>query len=196
MDKQFKSLDQDILAFWFGAPDEAGHDEPREAWWLKDPAFDGEIRALFLAAYQSAVAGGLDAMAQTAEGALALILLLDQFSRNMFRGDSACYAGDEAARNIARQALECGFDKAVSPLRRWFFYLPFEHSENLDDQDLSLSLFEALPESARRDEAIAAARRHREIVALFGRFPHRNEILGRVTTPEEAAFLSRPNSSF
>ena len=196
MDKQFKSLVRDILGFWFGSPGEAGQDESREAWWLKDPAFDAQIRALFLEAYQSAVAGELDALAHTAEGALALILLFDQFSRNMFRGERACYASDEAARKIARQALDQGFDQAVSPLRRWFFYMPFEHSESLADQDLSVSLFEALPVSTRRDEVVTSALRHREIVAQFGRFPHRNEILGRTTTPDEAAFLQQPNSSF
>jgi uncharacterized protein (DUF924 family) len=196
VDKELQSLARDILAFWFGAPDEAGQDEPRETWWLKDPALDAEIRARFLGPYQGAAAGEFDAMAQTAEGALALILLLDQFSRNMFRDEPACYASDEAARKVAHLALDLGFDQAVSPVRRWFFYLPFEHSESLADQDLSLSLFEALPESPQRDETIASASRHREIVAQFGRFPHRNEILGRATTAEEAAFLRQPNSSF
>ncbi len=196
MDKQSRSLADDILAFWFGRPGEQDHGEPREAWWRKDPAFDEEIRSRYLGHRARAVAGRLDSMARTAKGALALILLLDQFSRNMFRGKPESYASDQQARKVARAALDARLDQAVLPVWRWFFYLPFEHSETLADQDLSASLFEALPEQPWRDQAIAAAARHREIVARFGRFPHRNEILGRKTTPEETAFLKQPNSSF
>lgn len=196
MDKQSRSLADDILAFWFGRPAEQGHGVPREVWWRKDPAFDAEIRSRYLGHRARAVAGELDPMARIPEGALALILLLDQFSRNMFRGAPESYASDEQARKLAREALDLGFDQAVSPLWRWFFYLPFEHSETLADQDLSVSLFEALPEQPGRDRAIAAAIRHREIVARFGRFPHRNGILGRQPTPQETAFLKQPNSSF
>ncbi len=196
MDTQSRALADDILAFWFGPPGEQGHGEPREAWWQNDSAFDAEIRSRYLGHHHRAVAGELDPMAQTAEGALALTLMLDQFSRNMFRGKPESYASDEQARRVAKQSLDSGFDRAVLSLWRWFFYLPFEHSETLADQDLSVSLFEAMPEQAGRDEAIASALRHREIVARFGRFPHRNEILGRESTPEETAFLKQPNSSF
>ena len=196
VDERCGLLVDDILGFWFGRPGEQGHGEPREAWWLKDPTFDAEIRSRYLDHHRRAVAGELDPMAQTAEGALALVLLLDQFSSNIFRGKAESYAGDQHARKVARQALDARFDQAVPPLWRWFFYVPFEHSEALADQDLSVSLFEALPEHTGRDAAIAAASRHREIVARFGRFPHRNGILGRETTPEETAFLKQPNSSF
>ena len=191
MDRQSASLADDILAFWFG-----GHDEPREAWWNKDPAFDETIRSRYLGHYRGAAAGELDQMEQTPEGALALILLLDQFPRNMFRGRPESYAGDEQARALARRALALDFDQAVPPVRRWFFYLPFEHSESLADQDLSVSLFAALPAQPGLEDANAAPLRHREIVARFGRFPHRNESLGRQSIPEEVEFLKEPNSSF
>ena len=190
------SLVDDILGFWFGRAGEPDHGEPRRAWWLKDPAFDAEIRSRYLDHHRRAFAGDLDPMADTAEGALALVLLLDQFSRNMFRDQPESYAADEKARKVAGAAIDAGFDQAVPPLWRWFFYVPFEHSETLADQDLSVSLFTALPEHGGRDAALTAASRHREIVARFGRFPHRNEILGRHTTPEESAFLKQPNSFF
>ncbi len=196
MDKQLKSLSDHILLFWFGRPDAEGRYSSREAWWQKDPAFDEEIRSRYLTPYGRAVTGELDPMAQTAEGALALILLLDQFPRNMFRGDPACYASDEQARTIATQALDAGFDQTMPAVWRQFIYMPFEHSEHLADQDLSVSLFESLPKQPGRVKAVASAHRHQEIVALFGRFPHRNEILGRDSTPEELEFLKQPNSSF
>ncbi len=196
MGSQFKSLSDHILLFWFGRPDSEGQYSSREAWWQKDPAFDEEIRSRYLTPYGCAVTGELDAMAHTAGGALSLILLLDQFPRNMFRGKPACYASDELARTIATQALDAGFDQTMPAVWRLFIYLPFEHSENLADQDLSVSLFQSLPNMPGREKTIASAHRHREIVARFGRFPHRNEILGRVTTPEEKEFLKQPNSSF
>jgi len=196
VDKPPKSLTDDILEFWFGLPGDEGFGQTREAWWQKDPAFDAEIRSRYLGHHRRAVAGELDTMAQTPEGALALILLLDQFSRNMFRGGPESYASDGQALGLAREALDAGFDQAVPPLRRWFFYLPFEHSEILADQDLSVSLFAALPGRNEQDESMASVHRHREIIALFGRFPHRKQILGRESTAEEIEFLKQPNSSF
>lgn len=192
-------LTDDILAFWFGKPEDdgyCGHGEPREAWWQKDPVYDAEIRSRYLDHYARAIAGELDSMAQTPEGALALILMLDQFPRNMFRGRPETYASDEKARKLAREALGSGFDQCLPPVWRWFFYLPFEHSETLADQDLSVSLFEALPDIEGTEQTHSSSLRHREIVARFGRFPHRNEILGRDSTPEEIEFLKEPNSSF
>lgn len=199
MDTRAITLIDDILAFWFGRPEDdgyGGHGAPREAWWQKDPAFDAQIRSRYLDHYRRAHAGELEAMAQTPEGALALILMLDQFPRNMFRGKPETYASDEQARKLAREALALGFDKAVPPVWRWFYYLPFEHSEILADQDLSVSLFEAQPDHTGKDQTIASSLRHREIVARFGRFPHRNQILGRDSTPQETEFLKQPNSSF
>lgn len=196
MDHQFRSLTGDILEFWFDLPGDEGFGQSREAWWHKDPAFDAQIRSRYLDQYRRAVAGELDSMAQAPEGALALILMLDQYSRNIFRGKPEAYASDEQALGLAREALGAGFDQAVPPLWREFFYMPFEHSETLADQDLSVSLFAALPVKKERDETMAAAHRHREIIAQFGRFPHRNEILGRESTPQEIEFLKQPNSSF
>ncbi len=196
MGPQFKSLSDHILLFWFGRPDAEGQYSSRKAWWQKDPAFDAEIRSRYLTPYGRAVTGELDAMAQTAGGALSLILLLDQFPRNIFRGKPACYASDEQARTIATLALDAGLDQTLPPVWRWFMYLPFEHSEHLADQDISVSLFESLPHMPGRDEVVASALRHQEFVARFGRFPHRNEILGRDSTPEELEFLKESNSSF
>ncbi len=186
----------DILEFWFGRPEDKGFGELRDAWFEKDPAFDAEIRRRFLAVYERAAAGELDGLANSAEGALALIVALDQFSRNMFRGQPGMYATDEKARALARMALDRGFDQQLVPVQRLFLYLPFEHSETLADQTLSVKLFEALPAIPNRDETSSSALRHREIVERFGRFPHRNAILGRETTPDETAFLEEPNSSF
>ena len=196
MDKPPRSLTDDILEFWFGLPGDEGFGQSREAWWQKDPPFDAEIRLRYLGHHRRAVAGELDTMAHTPESALALIIMLDQFSRNMFRGEPETYASDEKALGLAREALDAGFDRAVPPLWRCFFYLPFEHSETLADQDLSVSLFAALPGRNEQDESMASVHRHREIIALFGRFPHRNRILGRESTAEEIEFLKQPNSSF
>ena len=190
------SLVDDILGFWFGRAGEPDHGEPRRTWWLKDPAFDAEIRRRFLAVHERAATGGLDDLAHTAEGALALIVVLDQFPRNMFRGQPAMYATDDKARAVARITLDEGFDQQLFPVQRIFIYLPFEHSETHADQKLSVKLFTALPRIPKRDEGMSSALRHREIVERFGRFPHRNAILGRETTAEEAVFLKEPNSSF
>ena len=184
----------DILEFWFGRPDDDGFGELRDAWFEKEPAFDAEIRRRFLAVYECAATGELDDLANTAEGALALIVVLDQFSRNMFRGQPGMYATDEKARAFARLALDEGFDRQFVPVQRIFIYLPFEHSESLADQNLSVKLFEALPAIPNRDDESSSALRHREIVERFGRFPHRNAILGRKTTPAEATFLEEPKA--
>ena len=186
----------EILAFWFGRPGDDEFGAPREAWWKKDPAFDEAIRSRFLADYQRAVAGETGDFADTPDGALALILVLDQFPRNMFRDAARAFAADEQARAVARTAVDAGFDRDMPPILRLFPYLPFEHSECMADQQASVSLINALPEHAGRDKTIESALRHREIIARFGRFPHRNAILGRETTAKEAAFLKEPNSSF
>ena len=186
----------DILEFWFGRAQDDGFGALRDAWFEKDPAFDAEIRRRFLAVYERAATGELDDLANTSRGALALIVVLDQFPRNMFRGQPAMYATDHKARALARMTLDEGFDQQLGPVQRIFIYLPFEHSESLADQNLSVKLFNMLPRIPNRDDGISSALRHREIVERFGRFPHRNAILGRETTPEEAAFLEEPNSSF
>jgi uncharacterized protein (DUF924 family) len=167
----------EIVAFWRKAG-------PKK-WFVKDDAFDAAIRQRFGALHTQAAAGEKDDWAATPEGALALLLLLDQFSRNLFRGTPQAFAQDERARWIARQAIEAGFDQAVDPAFRTFFYLPFEHSESIADQERCVRLSHALADA----EALRYARLHEEIIHRFGRFPHRNKVLGRHTTPAEQAFL-------
>ena len=166
-----------VLAFW-------RHAGP-EKWFNKDTAFDDEVRAWFLETYETAAAGKLAGWEAGAEGALALIIVLDQFPRNMFRGSARTYAADALARSVASRALERGFDRAVPVADRQFFYLPFEHSEALADQERCCALFAATGDA----DLLKWALLHADIVRRFGRFPHRNALLGRVTTPEEQAFL-------
>jgi uncharacterized protein (DUF924 family) len=190
------SAPQEILAFWFGSEDEEGYGGFREAWFTKDREFDREIRDRFESVYEEAADGGLDHWKSEAQSCLALIIVLDQFPRNMYRGDARMYAADEKAREAARHAIEHAYDRELSPYGRLFAYLPFEHSEELDDQRLSVELFRGLATEMGSEDLLGYAVRHLEIVERFGRFPHRNEILGRRTTPEEAEFLSGPDSSF
>lgn len=166
----------DVLDFWR----EAGP----ARWFRKDDAFDEAFRRRFLGQHEAAARGELDGWAGDAQGALALILLLDQFPRNAFRGTPRMFATDAKARAVARAAVETGFDQAVEPLLRGFLYLPFMHSEELADHELSVALNRPLGGESQR-----FAEHHRGIIARFGRFPHRNAVLGRSTTPEEQAFL-------
>lgn len=182
---------EEILRFWFGESREF-----REEWFGGGEDFDREVSERFRADYELAAAGGLGDWKGTPRGALALILLLDQFPRNMFRGEPRSYATDHLAREVAREALERGFDRLLTPLERMFVYLPFEHSEDLEDQRLSVRLFRALEEELGRPEVLEYALRHEAVIARFGRFPHRNEILGRRSTPEELEFLSGPEAPF
>jgi uncharacterized protein (DUF924 family) len=167
---------EDVLAFWR----EAGPDK----WFKKDDALDAAIRERFLATYEAAAAGKLSAWESTAEGALALAIVLDQFPRNMFRGEARIYAADALARAVANRALKRGYDQDVPQAERGFFFLPFMHSEDLVDQDRCVELYRA----ADSDD-LKWAIQHRDIVRRFGRFPHRNAMLGRATTPEEQTFL-------
>ena len=169
----------EVVAFWR----EAGPSK----WFSKDDAFDQSCRDRFLTTYEAAARGDLNEWELTPEGALAVILLLDQFPRNMFRGDRATYKTDPAALLAADRAIERGYDRQVDPQLRAFFYLPFMHSENLSDQQRSVRLNEELG----APESIKFAHHHRDIVAKFGRFPHRNAILGRESTPDEIAFLEQ-----
>jgi uncharacterized protein (DUF924 family) len=172
---------QDVLDFWFG--------RDRKAWFEKNPAFDEDIRQRFLPDYELGAAGMLGAWKQAPASCLALVVLLDQFPRNMFRDSARAFAADPLARNAARTILERGWDQAMTPDERMFAYLPFEHSEALQDQELSLKLFEG-------NANFEWARKHWEIIRRFGRFPHRNAALGRESTPEEIEFLSQPGSRF
>lgn len=167
----------DVVSFWR----EAGP----EAWFKKDEAFDARIRERFLSTYEAAADGKLSAWESHAEGALALLILLDQFPRNMFRGQARMFETDPMARAIAAGALVRGFDAEMPQDMRSFFYLPFEHSESLKDQERSVALFKATGDA----ELLKWAEIHADIIRRFGRFPHRNAVLGRATTPEEQAFL-------
>ena len=181
---------QPVLDFWFAD----GPDSFRAAWFKRDDAFDAEIRARFGALVEAARGGGLAPWRGTAEGVLGLAILLDQFPRNLHRGSAEAFAADAMMRDIAREAvLARRLDLALTPTQRAFLYLPFEHSESMADQDLSVALFEGLrdhPQHARPEGTIDYAWRHRAVIARFGRFPHRNAALGRESTAEESAWLA------
>jgi uncharacterized protein (DUF924 family) len=181
-----------ILDFWFGAAD-----APREAWFRKDPAFDAQIADRFGPLVERALAGELGSWQAAPDTALALILLLDQFTRNIFRGSPRAFAGDPLALATARALVAEGGDRRLPPLQRAFVYLPFEHAEDLAAQDESVRLFTPLAAlSPFLAGMLDYAQRHREVIARFGRFPHRNAVLGRPSTPEETEFLQQPGSSF
>ena len=185
----------DVLDFWFA-------DRTRPLWFNGNASFDAEIRDRFGGAVDAALAGELGEWESTAGGALALVILLDQFPRNIFRGTPRAFAGDARATRVASAAIARGFDQALPLERQMFLYMPFQHSEDRSVQDRSVELFtrwaEAHQGPGRKDaeENLAYAHRHHEIVHRFGRFPHRNVVLGRESTSEEIAFLKEPGSSF
>jgi uncharacterized protein (DUF924 family) len=187
---------QEILEFWFGKPDQPEYGKNRKVWFTKNPKFDQEVRSRFLSVYQQAAAGQLDDWKTSPLGCLALIILLDQFPRNMFRGQPQAFATDSQALAYAQHAVAQGFDKLLLPIQRGFVYMPFEHSENLEHQHQCVELFSTLEDAPECSSGIDYAHRHLKVIKRFGRFPHRNEILGRETTPEEAEFLKQPGSSF
>lgn len=191
-----------VLDFWFGA-----EDVPRKDWFRRSDAFDAEVRARFGDLLERALRGELDAAWHAErDGLLAGIVLLDQLTRNAFRGTPRAFAGDAAAQTLARRLFDAGLDAAPprwSPLRRQFALMPFEHAEDPALQDESVRRFRALaaeaeggPHAATLREALAYAVRHREVIRRFGRFPHRNEILGRASRQEEIDFLRQPGSRF
>ena len=167
----------DVLTFWRAAGD--------ECWYKRDDAFDASIRERFLALWRKAVAGELSSWETTDDGALALVILLDQFPRNMFRDDAKAFSSDALARDVAHRALACGADKRIEAPLLQFLYLPFMHSEDLADQSRCVDLFRTTADT----ENLRYAEEHADIIRRFGRFPHRNPIMGRSTTAEEQAFL-------
>lgn len=187
---------EEVLAFWFGCEGEEGYGRFREAWFLKDLAFDREVRERFEDVYEEAVAGGLEGWKDYAESCLALVIVLDQFPRNMYRGDPRTYVADGLALAAAKYAVERAYDRELPAFQRGFVYMPFMHSEDLEDQRRSVNLFEGLAGEPGVTDTTSYAVQHMKIVERFGRFPHRNEVLGRATTPEEAEFLAQPGSSF
>jgi uncharacterized protein (DUF924 family) len=180
-----------LLDFWFGLEGDPNREHYREIWFKATGEFDAALRREFLADYEEGAAGALQSWETSAEGALALVLLLDQVPRNIFRSTPRAYATDPAARAAADRALERGFDQRVPPAWRIFFYMPFHHSEDIADQRRSAALFNALPRNPdRRGSLRRYGRPYLEVIERFGRFPHRNEILGRESTPAEIAFLA------
>lgn len=187
---------RDVLDFWFGRETDDDYGQYRAVWFQPDETFLKQARERFSAAYQRAANGELDSWQETPEGALALVLLLDQFSNLIHRGTAGAFAGDEAAREATRRAIERGFDQKFPELHRWFFYLPLEHSENLDDQRDAVELFRALTPNVLNAVGLDYAERHLRVIERFGRFPNRNAALGRQSTPEEEEFLAGPDAPF
>ncbi len=185
-----------IVDFWFGAPASDERGRSRAVWFKKDAAFDTSLREQFGAVHAEAAAGRWSAWERAPESALALVIVLDQFSRNLFRGEPASFTSDAAALALARRMIAQGWDQALLPVMRSFVYLPFEHSEQLADQDEAVRLFESLAREPDTGGLLVWAEKHRDIIRRFGRFPHRNAILGRASTPAEIEFLTQPGSSF
>ena len=187
---------QAVLDFWFGIAGSPGYGQERKEWFVKDAAFDAQIRDRFGALHARALAGELTEWEQAPRSAMALIILLDQFSRNMHRDTASSFAGDTRALALARRMVAQGWDAQFAPVLRAFIYLPFEHSEDLAAQEQALELFGRLPDEPYLAGMFEWARKHHEVIRRFGRFPHRNAILGRISTPEEEVFLRRPGSRF
>lgn len=182
---------QEILSFWFG---EVPH--RKKEWFVKNPDFDRAIESRFLKIYHQAASNALDHWLDSPESALALVIVLDQFPRNMFRGQPQAFATDPKALSVAQIAIAKNFDQQLPSVQRFFFYLPFEHSENLEHQNQSVQLFEQFKNDPELQDTYDYPLRHRAVIEQFGRFPHRNEILDRTSTSEEIEFLKQPGSSF
>jgi len=186
----------DVLDFWFGREDDPEYGRFRDEWFRKDPEFDARVTKQFAGLYEEAAAGELDGWRDDAESCLALVIVLDQFPRNMFRGDRRTHAEDDRALGTSKYAVEHALDRELPAFQRMFLYMPFMHSENVEDQRRSVELFERLAGEEGAPDVVSYAVAHKDIVERFGRFPHRNEILGRETTSEEAVFLTTEGSSF
>jgi uncharacterized protein (DUF924 family) len=197
---EYAALDRaarEVLNFWFGEPGSARFGEEWDRWFARDDEFDAMLRARFGATLATARCGNYDGWQRSPLGALALIIVLDQFSRNIHRGGAEAFGGDARALAAACRMVDTGADRSLpSPQHRAFVYLPFEHDESGESQERSVRLFEALEHETGLRGYVRYARRHAEIIARFGRFPHRNAVLGRPSTDEERAFLMEPGSSF
>ncbi len=185
---------EQVLEFWFGGEERRG--KARAKWYNKDEKFDAELREQFAGLHARAARREIEAWRASPETMLALVLLLDQFSRNLHRGDPRAFAQDAHALECAREAIARGDDLAMLPVERQFLYMPFEHSEDPADQDLAVEKMRSLEAFEQTRGLTRWAERHRDVIRRFGRFPHRNDILGRASTPEEIEFLKQPGSSF
>lgn len=188
---------QDVLSFWYDTTPAAPSNAAQAAWWKKDEGFDAKIRAGFLDTWEQARGGALESWSQTPEGRLALVIVLDQFSRNLHRGSPLSWTQDPMALAHTLAALDAGEDRLLPMYGRLFLYMPLEHAEDVAMQERSVACFKAMnAEFGGQDHLVDYAERHAVIVRRFGRFPHRNAVIGRGSTPEERAFLKEPNSSF
>ncbi len=185
----------EVLDFWFGPQGDPDFGKTRTLWFTKSDATDELLRDRFGSTVEAALSGGLDAWALTPPGALASILVLDQFTRNIYRDTPRSFAGDGQALRLASNLVDRNHDRLLAPVERWFAYMPFEHSEFLNDQLESVRLFQQLAQEGLQ-EPLAWAIKHCEVIERFGRFPHRNSILGRESTAEETEFLKEQGSRF
>lgn len=192
-ENSMQHVTQAVLAYWFGGLDEAAAETAQPFWFKSTPEIDAEIRTRFQDSHLRAKQGDFDNDAETADDFLAIIIMLDQFPRNMYRGTVQAFETDPLARQWAGRAIDKGMDQQQpAPNRRMFFYLPFEHAENMADQNEAVRLFEKMG----YDELTGYAKAHRDIIAAYGRFPHRNAALGRTSTPDEEVYLSQPGAGF
>ncbi|MBT3371560.1 MAG: DUF924 family protein [Rhodospirillaceae bacterium] len=191
---------REVLDFWFGRPGSPERGQPREIWFARQDAggseFDAEIREKFAATVAAAAAGQLDHWAHSLEGALALLILLDQFSRNIHRGTAQAFANDTKALDFAKRAVAAGWHEGLDIQPKKFLIMPFQHCEDLASQEKGIVLFAALRGSESGDKSYDSMLKHRDIIAKYGRFPHRNAALGRSNTPEEEEYLSDPEAGF
>jgi uncharacterized protein (DUF924 family) len=193
-----------ILQFWFGDVDALGRSDVKHSrrWFMKDEAFDREIAQLFGETFAEVRGGLREAWLDDPRGRVAYVIVLDQFPRNMFRGTARMFEGDRQALAAAVEGVARHEDDQLSASERSFLYMPYMHSEDIDMQERSVALFKELAESAPSElrgamvSAVQYAEKHREIIARYGRFPHRNAVLGRRSTPEELAFIAEPGSGF
>ncbi|WP_245615799.1 DUF924 family protein [Andreprevotia chitinilytica] len=183
---------EDVLTFWFGPPPLA----TRPVWFQRDDAFDATIRRRFLTTLEAAGRGECAHWAQSAHGALALVIVLDQFPRNLYRGEANAFAFDAQAREVANTAIAANHPTKLTPLEQLFLYLPFEHSEQLADQERAVALMAHWQDNADLAGFYHYAVMHRAVISRFGRFPHRNAALGRASTDEERAYLAEPGAGF
>jgi uncharacterized protein (DUF924 family) len=187
---------REVYDFWFLPAADPAHGQARDEWFRKDDAFDAMIRTRFGPVIDRALAGDFGDWDADLRGALARIVVLDQFTRNAFRGKPDAFAGDARAQAATIAMIESGRDRLLQPVERWFAYMPLEHAEDLALQERSVGLFSALAKDTELGDILDYAVRHRDIIARFGRFPHRNAILGRASTAEEIEFLKQPGSGF
>jgi uncharacterized protein (DUF924 family) len=185
-----------VLAFWFGDDWQTCTPTPQQKWFTKDPTFDKAVKEWFLGTYEQAVEGRFESWMETATGALALTIVLDQFPRNIFRDTAKAFASDVQALMVANYALDRDFDQDLPPVMRVFLYLPFEHSENRDHQNRCVQVLTPFATDPVLKRYYEFALRHQAVIEQFGRFPHRNALLGRPSTPAEIEFLQQPGSRF